>query len=70
VVAQPFVPGIATPYVIVRVSLSGAPEVELVANIVGKPTTALAVGAQVHIVYDEVDDDLVLANFELVANVA
>jgi uncharacterized protein len=66
VVAQPFV-GLAAPYTVVRVSLLDAPEVELIANLVGEGAE-VAVGAHVKVVYEVVDDDLVLAQFELTAS--
>jgi uncharacterized protein len=69
-VAQPFVPGIVTPYVVIRVSLLAAPEVELIANMLGGDEPTPAIGSPVHVVYDVVDDDLVLAQFELTPSAA
>jgi uncharacterized OB-fold protein len=71
-VAQPFV-GLAAPYDVVRVSLLDAPEVLLVANLTGRPASAgatsdIPIGARVDVVYEVVDDDLVLAQFELAAS--
>lgn len=65
-VAQPFV-GLPAPYDVVRVALADAPEVELVGNLVGRRDTAgrIEIGARVGVVYETVDDDLVLAQFEL-----
>jgi len=70
VVAQPFVAGFKTPYVVVRVSLLDAPEVELIANIASHRLSGVAVGVLVHVWYDVIDDELVLADFELVEQVA
>jgi len=67
IVAQPFVGGFKTPYVVVRVSLLDAPAVELIANIASHRITGVGVGTLVQIWYDVVDDDLVLADFELSA---
>ena len=67
-VAQPLVAGVETPYVVVSVSLLDAPEVELIANLVGREISDIAVGAPVHVTYDVVDDDVVLPQFELTAS--
>lgn len=65
---QPFV-GIRAPYDVVRVGLSDAPGVELIGNLVGRADSASAapieVGAPVGVVFEKVDDDLVLAQFAL-----
>jgi uncharacterized OB-fold protein len=68
VVAQPFVAGMALPYVVVRVSLRDAPEVALIANLTGDENFGVTIGALVDVVFEEIDDDVVLANFTLVAN--
>lgn len=70
VVAQPLVSGIAAPYVVLCVSLLDAPDVHLIANVAANSVSGVAVGARVHVVFDLIDDDFVLANFELVANAA
>jgi len=70
IVSQPFVAGFVTPYVVVRVSLIDALGVELIANFTGSATAAIAIGARVHVVFDEIDDNVVLANFKLETNAA
>ena len=67
-VAQPLVAGVDAPYVVVNVSLLDAPEVALIANLVGRGISDVAVGAPVHVTYDVVDDDLVLPQFEVTAS--
>jgi uncharacterized OB-fold protein len=71
-VAQAFV-GLAAPYDVVRVALLDAPEVELVANLVGRPAVDVAssgvpIGARVDVVYEALGDDVVLAQFQLAAS--
>jgi hypothetical protein len=44
--------------------------VHLIANVAANSVSGVAVGARVHVVFDLIDDDFVLANFELVANAA
>jgi uncharacterized OB-fold protein len=68
VVAQQFVVGFKTPYSVIRVSLCDAPEVEFIANIASHRIAGIEVGARVHVWYDVVDDDLVLADYELAEN--
>lgn len=70
IVAQSFVTGVTAPYVAVRVALADAPTVELVANLVGPTRFDAAIDAPVHVVFEEIDADLVLPQFELGAGVA
>jgi len=68
IVAQPFVAGFKVPYAVVRVSLVDAPEVELIANVASHRVSDIDVGTLLHVWYDVIDDDLVLADFDLVTN--
>jgi uncharacterized OB-fold protein len=68
IVAQPFVAGFKVPYAVVRVSLVDAPDVELIANVASHRVSDIEIGALLHVWYDVVDDDLVLADFDLVTN--
>jgi len=65
--------GVVVSYCVVAqplVSLLDAPDVHLIANVAANSVSGVAVGARVHVVFDLIDDDFVLANFELVANAA
>ncbi|TYC89617.1 Zn-ribbon domain-containing OB-fold protein [Novosphingobium sp. BW1] len=52
---QPWMPGLAVPFVIARVALEEAPAIYLTTNIVGCPVEDVAVGDAVHVAFEEED---------------
>lgn len=66
VVGRQFVDGLEPPYVVAMVELDEAPGVRLIANIVGSAPDDVRIGAAVRGVFQVLDAEVGLLDFELV----
>lgn len=65
VVRQAFLPGIEAPYVLVDAELAEQPELRLVARLIDGPDADLALGAEVRVDFEVVNDDVSLPVFRV-----